>query len=398
MKKHILFVDDEPFVLEGLQRMLRPLRADWDMTFVESGPRALELMNQQPFDVVVTDMRMPGMNGAELLNEVMKRYPRTIRIVLSGHADHELIMKCVGSTHQYLSKPCEPGDLQSTLRRAAALDASLESEAIKRLLTRLEHLPSIPSLYGELVALLQSPETPLEEVARVVERDPAMTAKMLKLVNSAFFGLQRRVSSVLESCTYLGIDTIRSLVLSLQTFSQFQSLKLGGIDIASQWRHSLHTAQAAKRIAQLEDVTMKAVDESFVAGLLHDVGKLILACNCAEEYTQALRWAREKPGDLIEAEKAAFGCDHADIGGYLMGLWGLPVPVVEAIAMHHRPSQSQNTAFHPLTAVHAANVLVQERDGPCDSIMSQGLDMAHLQTLHIESRPDLWRRELAKIA
>ncbi len=394
MKHRILFVDDEPAVLSGLRRTLRTLSADWDMTFVESGARALELMAQQPFDVVISDMMMPGMNGAELLNEVMRRHPKTIRLILSGHADRDLILKCVGSTHQCLSKPCDGAVLQATLRRVIALEASLESEAIKRLVTRLEYLPSIPALYGELVALLQAPETPVEEVARIVERDPAMTAKVLKLVNSAFFGLSRQVSSLPDACGYLGLDTLRSLVLSLQTFSQFQSRKLGGIELEPLWRHSLRTAQAAKRIAQRQAAATEIVDEAFVAGLLHDVGKLILAANCVAEYEQALRQAREKPEDLVEAERAVFVCDHADVGGYVMGLWGLPASVVEAIALHHAPSRSHSEGFDPLTAVHAANALVQERDGPTHSILSRGLDLQHFQKLDLAHRLETWRQEV----
>lgn len=397
MKKHILFVDDETFVLEGLQRMLRPLRADWDMTFAESGPRALELMAAQPFDVVVTDMRMPGMNGAELLNEVMRRHPKTIRLVLSGHADQDLIRQCVGATHQYLSKPCDPAALLAALRRLVALEASLESDAIKRLATRLETLPTVPALYGELTALLQREDVPIADVAAIVERDPGMTAKVLKLVNSAFFALQRPVANAAEACNYLGLDTLRSLVLALQTFSQFQSFKLGGMDLDAVWRHSLRTAHAAKRISQLEKAPHRAMDEAFVAGLLHDVGKLILACNCADDYRRALQAARDTPSDLTSAEKAVFGCDHAEVGGYVLGLWGLPVPVVEAIALHHAPSRSEDPGFSPLTAVHAANVLVQERDGLSDSVLVLGLDHQHLLRLGLTDRPDLWRREIRQI-
>lgn len=396
-KRRMLFVDDESPVLRGLQRMLWQMSDQWDMAFVETGARALEVMAQQPFDVVVSDMRMPGMNGAELLNEVMRRYPKTIRLILSGHADRDLIMKCVGSTHQYLSKPCNAEDLQATLRRAAALDASLDSVPIKRLVGRLQHLPSIPALYGELMELLQRPETDLEDVARVVQRDPAMTAKMLKLVNSAFFGLQREVSSSIEACTFLGLDTIRSLVLSLQTFSQFQSLKLGGIDIETLWRHSLRVGQAAKRIAQIQETPARIVDEAFVAGLLHDVGKLILAGNCPDEYRQALHFARTRPTDTAEGERAVFGCDHADVGGYCLGLWGLPVPVVEAIALHHRPAQCPAHTMGPLTAVHAANVLVQERDGLTDSTLLHGLDLPHLESLGLLHESEIWRRELSGI-
>src|SRR5258708_5867146 len=222
-KTRILFVDDEAFVLEGLQRMLRHLRAEWEMVFAESGSKALELMGQNPFDVVVSDMRMPGMNGAELLAEVMKRYPKTVRLILSGHADQALILKCVGSTHQYLSKPCEPDMLKATVLRAAGVGNSLQDQKLRQLVAQMDRLPSIPSLYMQIVEKLRDPEVMLEQIGELIGGDLGMTAKILKLANSAFFGLRREISSATEAVTYIGLETIKSLVLAINAFSQFEN-------------------------------------------------------------------------------------------------------------------------------------------------------------------------------
>src|ERR1700733_7175339 len=151
MKKRILFVDDEDFALRGLERLLRSMREEWDMEFVDSGEKALARMNGAAFDVIVSDMRMPGMNGAELLNEVMKHHPKTVRLILSGYADRDLILKCVGSTHQYLAKPCEAESLKAAVSRASNLEGSLQSERLKSLVGQMSRLPSIPSLYMQVV-------------------------------------------------------------------------------------------------------------------------------------------------------------------------------------------------------------------------------------------------------
>jgi HD-like signal output (HDOD) protein len=346
MKTRVLFVDDEPLVLQGLQRMLRPLRAEWDMEFVESGPKALERVAQAPFDVVVSDMRMPGMNGAQLLNEVMKRHPSTIRLILSGHADQDLIMKCVGSTHQYLAKPCEPEALRATIANASSLGSSLRNETLRKLVSQMDRLPSIPSLYTQVLEKLQQPEVPLDEVGEVIAKDIGMTAKILKLVNSAFFGLRRQISNPAEAVTYLGMETIKALVLSINAFSQYEHVKLGNVSLESIWNHSLVVAAAARAVAHAQGTEAKLAEEAFVAGMLHDTGKLVLASNCASRYDEAVKLAHDKQIALGEAEQQVFGANHADVGGYLLGLWGLPVPVVEAIALHHRPDQSLSKTFH----------------------------------------------------
>jgi HD-like signal output (HDOD) protein len=388
MKKRILFVDDEPLVLEGLRHMLHGMRKEWDMLFVESGVAALGVMEDNAVDVVVSDMRMPGMNGAQLLNEVMKRSPRTVRLILSGHADQELILKCVGSTHQYLAKPCDPDALRATVSRAIELETSLKNERLQRLIAQMEHLPSIPSLYVEIVEQANDPEASLSAVGDIIARDIGMTAKILKLVNSAFFALRRVVASPTEAVSYLGLDTIKALVLSLNVFSQLEAESLGGFSMDALWTHSLSTAAVAKRIAQMEAADGGLAEEAFVSGLLHDAGKAALAFNFPADYGQALRGAMEQDLDPLVAEQNAFGATHAEVGGYLLGLWGLPVPVVEAIAFHHQPLLARQRTFTPLTAVHVADALMHENDR---SAWCPAVDGTYLENLGLADRLEDWR-------
>jgi HD-like signal output (HDOD) protein len=390
--KRIIFVDDEALVLQGLQRMLRPLRNEWEMEFVDSGAKALERMAQAPFDVVVSDMRMPGMNGAELLSEVMKRHPKTVRLILSGHADKDLILKCVGSTHQYLAKPCDAEALKATVLRAASVENTLRDEKTKELVARMDRLPSIPSLYVQMVEALHNPEVTLEEVGGIIAKDMAMTAKILKLVNSAFFGLRRQVSSPVEAANYLGLDTIRSLVLSINAFSQFESLPVGKFSIEALWSHSLNTAAIAKSIAQAESDDPKLADEAFIAGMLHDIGKLVMAANFSQEFNRSLDLILEKKLDPIAAEQEIFGASHADVGGYLLGLWGLPVPVVEAIALHHSQGKAMQKCFSPLTAVHAANGIIHEREVAGEANPPVRIDSDYLTALGLSEQLNTWRK------
>ncbi|HLH55625.1 MAG TPA: response regulator [Verrucomicrobiae bacterium] len=391
MNKRVLFVDDESLVLQGLQRLLRPMRGEWEMVFVESGPKALEMMEKAPFDVVVSDMRMPGMNGAELLGEVLKRFPKTVRLVLSGHADRDLVLKCVGSAHQYLSKPCQPEDLKAAIVRASGLEQSLRDQNLRQLISKMDRLPSIPALYAELVEMLQDPEVGVEEIGQLVAKDLGMTAKILKLVNSAFFGLGRAIASPAEAVSYLGVDTIKSLVLSIHAFSQFSTSRVPGFSIDGLWVESQQTAGVAKEIMRQEDFDQKVTDEAFVAGLLHDTGKLILASNFPAEYTQALRAAEQGTPALLAAEENTFGANHAEIGGYLLGLWGLPVRVVEAIALHHQPGKCVNPVFSPLTAVHLGAGLVKFHSATDLEMLKTEIDLQYLERLGLAGRLERWR-------
>ena len=361
MKKSILFVDDEPKILDGLGRMLRNMRQEWDMHFCGGGREALAMMAEQPVDLVVSDMRMPEMNGLEFLAEVRNKYPTVIRIVLSGYADQLLVVRSVGIAHQYLAKPCAADTLRSTVARALNLRALLSNDGIKNLISRLSALPSLPALYAEVAKELQSPDASIRRVGEIISKDPSMTAKVLQLVNSAFFGIRRAVSSPVDAAVYLGLETIHSLVLSLHAFAKFETTRIPGCSIDQIWNHSVAVGLLAKRIMKGENAGIVQVEAAFTAGLLHDLGKLVLASNLPQECEKVIAICKTSRATLQEAELDVHGSTHAEVGAYLLGLWGLPDPIVEAVAMHHRPGESVEKIFSPLSAVHAADALEAER-------------------------------------
>ena len=361
MLKRILFVDDEPLVLMGLQRSLRSMSKDWEMVFANGGADALEAIGRQAFDIVVTDMKMPGMDGAQLLEEVKKRSPHCLRMILSGQADQETILRCVNPAHQYLSKPCEGEELKTRLLRAFALRDVLGNPDLKDVVSRLDSLPSLPSLYLELTAELRSPQPSLAKVSRLISADMAMTAKILKLVNSAFFGLRCQISDAARAVALLGFDIVTSLVLSTHIFSQFQTTLLTDADAQYMWEHSLASASYAKRLALHEHAEQRVVDDCFTAALLHDAGKLVMASALHAQYKTVLESVRTEGIGLYEAERAILGCSHAEVAAYLFGLWGLPAPIIEAVAWHHAPSESQQSKFSPVTAVHLASIYHEQK-------------------------------------
>lgn len=389
--RKILFVDDETKILEGLQRMLRPMRHEWEMAFAESGEKALELLAQQSVDVVVSDMRMPGMSGAQLLAEVRNRHPHVVRIILSGYSDYDLIFKSVGPAHQYLSKPCEADTLKLTVNRACALRDVLSNESLQLLVSKMQSLPSLPSLYNELLNELQSPTVTIRKVGQIISRDLGMTAKILQMVNSAFFGLRRHISSSVEAVSLLGLETVMTLVMTIQIFSQFKRADLGGLSLEALYAHSLRVGMIAKQIAQAAGEDNLHANDAFTAGLLHDVGHLVLVANVPERYRQFLTLVqtREQPFDVCERQ--LFGATHSEVGAYLLGLWGLPNSIVETVAFHHHPAQCLAQGFTALSAVHIANALEHEAHGSCGLCYSATLDEEYLTGLGVKERIAGWR-------
>ena len=384
----VLFVDDEPKVLLALERMLRPLKDEWRMMFVSSGDEALEALERERFDVVVTDMRMPGMNGVQLMERVAERHAPVVRMALSGHSDRELILRAVHLAHQYLSKPCDGAVLKEKLAQAMRLRQFTDNPALQAIAARVDTLRAVPSLYMQVMAELQHPSPSVARVAQLIATDPAMTAKVLQLINSAFFGLRAHISDPARAVQLLGLDTVKALVLSVQVFSQFEAN--GRTSPAGVWTHALSTARIADLIARDLALESHAIHEAFTAGLLHDVGKLVMS-EALPDYDATMRES-PRDGSRLDVERTAFGATHAEVGAYLFGLWGLPYGIVEAIAWHHRPGESGIPGRCPLTALHAANAIEHARHG--GAAARPQVDDNYLAALGLTGACSEWHRRV----
>jgi len=390
--RRILFVDDEPRVLEGLQRMLRPQRKHWEMSFATSGVQALAILAASPCDVIVTDMRMPGMDGAQLLEHVQERYPSLVRIVLSGHVEMEAALRAAPVAHQFLSKPCDPDKLRETIERVCACRAQLTDEGIRRVIGAVGKLPSLQATYTSLLTALQDPDTDLARVAQLIEDDVGIAAKVLQLVSSAFFGRRNDVRSVRDAVNYLGLETLKQLVLSVQILRTFRPPRLHGFALADFEAHSRLVARIAAHLPAPKPCACTAV----VAALLHDTGKLVLATRLPEQFGRALRTAREHAVALHTVEEDLLGTGHAEVGAYLLELWGLRKDIVEAVLKHHRAAASQPPG-HELnvpTVTYLANALANELRGGVPGDGSPGLPLLDLDcvaALGITEQLPAWR-------
>ena len=392
MKRQILFVDDEPMVLKGLQRTLRKMRSEWDMTFVSSGREALEVLDKKPMDVIVSDLRMPEMDGGRLLAEVKKQHPRVVRILLTGQLDQELTLKSVQLVHQSLSKPCDAQVLKHTLAKLFALRDFLADESIKSIVSQIESLPSLPSIYTEIVTEMQSEDPAIKKVGEIIAKDVSMTAKILQMVNSAFFGLFRKITSPEQAVMMLGLETIKALVLSVKIFSEFNQKSFSWFNIDDLFNHSLAVSLYAKAIIKSENLDQVLINNSMMAGMLHDLGKLILATNFEKDYRQILAAAQNSGKKQLDLEYDAFGTSHAEVGAYLMGLWRLENPIIEAIAFHHLPAKSMTQNIGLLTAVHVGNALEHEARRPSGENSEWKWDAEYLDDLEITSRIPQWHQ------
>lgn len=384
--RRILFVDDERTVLRELEAGLAPMRGQWEMEFLTDPREALKRLGETRFDAAIADLDLPGMDGGQFFAEVAQRHPQLVRIVLARPSERSAAFDALSVSHQVLTKPCEPAALRATIGRALALRKFLDGDTpLKALVSRLDSLPSMPALYRRIVEELQSPHASFESVAGIIAQDPPMAAKILQLVNSAYFTRANHVGDLSQALMMLGLDTIKALVLSLQVFSQFDAETLAGLSVDGVWQHSVRTGALARAIARTEHATREDANDAFAAALLHDVGKLILAANLPNIYAKIEPLREADNLDECAAERRLFGAAHAETGAYLLGLWGLPASIVEAVAYHHHPGDREPLAIGPLTWVHVANALAHLPEAPAGL-----LDAGYLGTLGLLERLPVW--------
>lgn len=367
---HVLFVDDEQSILDGMRRMLRRDRTEIEASFVPSGIEALELLAQREFDVVVSDMRMPYMSGLELLSVVKERHPTVVRIVLSGHAEREMMLKAVGVAHQYLHKPCDADTIRRAVIRSIRLRGRFQEPNLLAVVSDLGQLPTMPSIYQEIAQTLRRPDSSLQEIGALIARDPGITTKLLQLVNSSFFGLAREVATPQEATALLGSDVVSSVVMAAELYS---AAWLPADELDRLWLRSMQIANAMRLLAREAGLESQA-DASHLVGVLHLVGRLAVSVARPDVF-------KVNPED--ERELLGFSCE--DVGGYLMDIWGLPDALVEAVTFYRRPSETEANSITLTSLLHCA-VAVYEA-GPDGT---PKLDQAHIDSIGAATSIDNW--------
>lgn len=318
-KQRILFVDDEPAILSALKNLLYKDRKRWDLLFAPSGEAALELIREQPVDVVISDMRMPGMDGATFLNQVKQAWPATARIMLSGHADRESIVRALPAVHQLLAKPCDAATLRASIERGLEPESKMPDPRVRAVIGGMDRIPSSAATVHALATLISSSSASLDEVAALVSQDPGMSAKVLQLVNSGYFGSGESTSSIPEAVSQLGTEQLRYICMTASVFSAARVADFPGFSLQSARCDASRTAQLATS------------DEAYAGALLQDVGKIVLAVGFPAEYERLLGIAAALGINEMTLERETFGATHREIGACLLALWGLPAPILDIV-------------------------------------------------------------------
>ncbi|GAP21159.1 response regulator [Leptolinea tardivitalis] len=388
----ILFVDDDPKILQGLKRSVEEYSDHWRTDFASTAKEALQKLSNEPFDAIIADIQMPMMDGIQLLDLVSRTYPGVMRFVLSGNVTDTQAMRSTSVVHQMIAKPSDIDHIFVIVERACRLRDLVANPELKKLITEIKRLPSVPVLYNQLIKELDSPNASTQIIGNIIAKDTAMTAKILQLVNSAFFCLSENINSPQRAVSILGFNTVKALVLGICIFSEYQEYGINPVGINSIWKHSLLVSSVAYTLAQKLNMSIQDQENARISGILHDIGKLALL-SFPEFMNQIYTNGR---GEIsLEEEYRMLKTSHAEIGGYLLAMWGIPTPIVDSVTFHHRPYSIVREDPDLLSVMYVANGLANMVKNEIEINYSSYLDMSYLKRNGLVNYLDEWT-EVAK--
>lgn len=384
----ILFVDDSEAVLSVLRRMVQYAEYDWISHFAIGGPEAIAALEMDQYDVIVTDIEMPEINGIKLLKYVQKKFPELIRVIYSGSLTKENVREVASFTHRFISKPCEMDKLINTIENTLFIYRELDNSKIRKVLTKTGAIPSLPKIYNELMAKIDSEDFSLREAAHLISSDVGMSANILKQIN--LLGYAESIHSIEQAVTMLGLNSIKAIALSTHIFHSMNSEEVLHFSLQQLVRHSMLTAHFAKIITKIETDNHDMCESAFVAGVLHDMGSIIFASNFPAKYGDALERVYNTNRPIAEVERNLIGISHGDIGAHLLALWGFSRDILHAVAFHEQPENSLDVSFSTLTAVYVGSYLAHSFEEDRAYHESDLIDSPYLKSLNCSSRYQLW--------
>ena len=389
--KSILLAFADPQVLA---ETTQALDAGWEATSVATDTEALAQLEERSFDAFLVDFNLGSPDASDLLNYALEWRPDTVRYLLAYEADLALVAAKVLGSPNILPKPSDPASLKKRLEEGVN-DSTPEQNGADSP-TQANPGPAVPSVYGAVLKAIESLGVTDQHVGEIIAQDEELSSELVRLTNSSYLGLPSDISHAVEAVRCLGFETVKALVLALQFLAEHGRLKPAYLSLDQLWQHSVKVGQIARDLVLFETKDRTLASQALIAGLLHDLGKVVLANNFADLYGRVHSLARKQPVTLWDVEKEMFGANHGEIGACLIGMWNMPGPVVDATALHHEPPLGEHERLTPLAALHIANVLEHQLSTDNDGMMvAPIINTAFLEELGLLQRLPVWRAAFA---
>ncbi|MCP4566663.1 MAG: HDOD domain-containing protein [FCB group bacterium] len=386
-QRRILFVNRENTAHSKLTDLLINSTEEWVSNSAADCEQALAILAEDgPFDVVISEMEGPGIDGIDMLKTIRELYPGTTRYIVSDSDNREAITRAMAYAHQCVPRSIPVDKFAKLIDNSLGIRKILSDKNLLDRISAIDSLPSPPEIYKKLVGEFQSENVTIQKISDIIKQDVGITAKLLQIVNSAYFGLQTHVESPMHAVNLLGLDTVKSVVMAAGTFNQLKADNLPGFSCEAIYDRSMAVGAGARLTATAFGLDRRESDSALMAGMLHDVGKLVMLGYFPDELMEAAKISQEKKITLHAAEKEVLGVSDAQMGAYLLSLWGLPDSILEAVALHYDPNQTPSPIINTLTTVHLAYALDYDQINNVRDDKLSAVDLEYLDQLNLKDQ------------
>ncbi|MFO7447107.1 MAG: response regulator [Ignavibacteriaceae bacterium] len=377
----LVIIDDEEAILMSLRSLFR--REGYKIYCFSSPHKALEFLERHHADVIITDMRMPEMSGADLLEQSVKICPNAINIIISGYEEKSVILNAIsrGFARHYIMKPWDDDQLKSLVSESMNLQQELRRKHLEEILLSFRNLPSLPKMHQRIKDILNQTPISQKEIVQEIEKSPALTAKLLRMSNSIYYGVRKPVSNIFDALTFVGMEEVLNIVLGLESYdclcSQVPPDLLKSLE--EMRINAVKCAQTAREISQ-DWKENTDPQEAYTAALMLDIGMVLRLCYCPEKFSKFYNIYKENDKPLYIIDKEIFTTPHDEVAEALLTYWNFSSGVISAVANHH--SYASKDAL--TTIIQIASLLVHGKDSlPHDPVINEYADEWREKLSHI---------------
>jgi putative nucleotidyltransferase with HDIG domain len=392
--KRVLFIDSNEAILQAYKEQFQYKGEDWQTFFATDATTSMEILTYSAIDIVIADLRMPMVETEPLFLLIQKGWPKVVRVIVSPTSATSKDIDLISLSHRFITKPSNLEELETIIDSIYYLQRIVLSDETRKVASEIDSIPALPEIFKQLTEEINSSDPSMKRVGEIIARDVGLSADILKMINSPYFGLKNQVSSPEHATKLLGLEVVKGVALSASLMHSFALTGINMDRVESVVEHSLVTANITKLILESEKVSSVLVDMAFSAAILHDVGYLMFASSnvISEKYQGAIEISEANYRPLWEVEREILGTTHGEVGAYLLGLWGFPDAIVEAVAFHHTPGKSAGDSSMILCALHLADIFTDEIFPKLSFGSPGGVDYSFLERMHISSHKDSWRQ------
>jgi len=392
-RPRILFCDPSGSFLRWAEEV-SGAGASWDIDRVDHLQSGLQMLASRHFDAVVVAAPASPERELSYLRQLMQAAPNCVRILYTPVLSAAYLAKALDVVHRVCLNSNTREETVALIDQAVASNRQLSHESVRRSMAAFKQLPSPPSIFHELTRQLNSERTTSQHIAGVVAKDPALTARLLRIVNSSYFGLRQPVSNIQQAVTLIGTRTLRGLALAGHFGSHYKQAKEWNLfSLEALQARSLMVARLSQALAKAAGGDAMLRDQAFLAGLLLDVGMVMLANEQSQSYAKIFGYAAKHNKPLAQVELKAFGVTHAQLAANLLTQWNLPPMVVDAVLYHHDPAGYFQKGLSPTAIDHVADALLPPLDSRLNLRINAEIDLDFLARAELDQYLPKWKME-----